>query len=61
MVARATKTELRLIECICTDERLLRQRIEHRGQQTARLSDTRLVKIRSSRIGDGSNGSPTSG
>jgi predicted kinase len=32
VVARATKAELRLIECICTDERLLRQRIEHRGQ-----------------------------
>ena len=32
VVARATKADLRLIECICTDERLLRQRIEHRGQ-----------------------------
>ena len=31
MVARATKADLRLVECICTDERLLRQRIEHRG------------------------------
>jgi predicted kinase len=32
LVTRATRANLRLIECICTDERLLRQRIEHRGQ-----------------------------
>lgn len=31
-LARAAKVELRLIECICTDERLLRQRLESRGQ-----------------------------
>jgi predicted kinase len=31
VVARAAKADLRLVECICTDERLLRQRIEHRG------------------------------
>jgi predicted kinase len=30
-LARSLKVNLRLIECICTDERLLRQRIEHRG------------------------------
>jgi predicted kinase len=31
LLARSLKVNLRLIECICTDERLLRQRIEHRG------------------------------
>ena len=31
-LARAYKVPLRLIECICTDERLLRQRIESRGE-----------------------------
>ncbi len=31
-LARSLKVNLRLIECICTDERLLRQRIEHRGE-----------------------------
>ncbi len=31
-LARALKVNLRLIECICTDERLLRQRVEARGQ-----------------------------
>jgi predicted kinase len=31
-LARSTKAELRLIECICTDEKLLRQRIESRTQ-----------------------------
>jgi predicted kinase len=29
-LARSAKVELRLIECICTDERLLRQRVENR-------------------------------
>jgi predicted kinase len=31
-LARSARAELRLIECICTDERLLRQRIESRSQ-----------------------------
>lgn len=31
-VARATQADLRLIECICTNEGLLRDRIEQRGQ-----------------------------
>jgi predicted kinase len=31
-LARSAKAELRLIECICTDERLLRQRVETRSQ-----------------------------
>ncbi len=31
-LARALKANLRLIECICTDERLLRQRVESRSQ-----------------------------
>ena len=31
-LARAAKVELRLIECICTDERLVRQRLESRSQ-----------------------------
>ncbi len=31
-LARSARAELRLIECICTDERLLRQRVEARGQ-----------------------------
>ncbi len=31
-MARAVKSDLKLIECICTDERLLRDRIEQRGQ-----------------------------
>jgi predicted kinase len=31
-VARAAKADLRLIECICTDEGLLRERIERRSQ-----------------------------
>jgi predicted kinase len=36
-LARSTKVELRLIECICTDEKLLRQRVESRAQDpTAR-------------------------
>ena len=30
-LARSAKVELRLIECICTDERLLRQRVENRA------------------------------
>jgi predicted kinase len=30
-LARSLKVNLRLIECICTDEKLLRQRIEGRG------------------------------
>lgn len=30
-MARAVKAELKLIECICTDERLLRTRVEERG------------------------------
>jgi predicted kinase len=31
-LARSARVELRLIECICTDERLLRQRVEGHGQ-----------------------------
>jgi predicted kinase len=31
-LARSARVELRLIECICTDERLLRQRVESRSQ-----------------------------
>jgi predicted kinase len=31
-LARTVKADLRWIECICTDERLLRQRVEGRGQ-----------------------------
>jgi predicted kinase len=31
-LARSAKVELRLIECICTDEKLLRQRVESRSQ-----------------------------
>jgi predicted kinase len=31
-LARSLKVNLRLIECICTDERLLRQRIEGRAE-----------------------------
>jgi predicted kinase len=31
-VARTCKAELKLIECICTDERLLRERVERRGR-----------------------------
>ena len=31
-LARSAKVELRLIECICTDEKLLRQRVESRAQ-----------------------------
>lgn len=31
-VARAAGARLKLIECICTDERLLRERVEQRGQ-----------------------------
>jgi predicted kinase len=30
-LARSAKVELKLIECICTDERLLRQRVENRA------------------------------
>ena len=30
-LARSAKVELRLIECICTDEKLLRQRVESRA------------------------------
>ena len=58
VVARATKAELPLIECVCTDERLLRQRIEHRRQD---LPDyrTRIGRL-SSRCGDVSSGLPTS-
>jgi predicted kinase len=32
-LARSAKVELRLIECICTDERLLRQRVEAQGRE----------------------------
>ena len=38
VLARSLKVNLRVIECICTDERLLRQRIEGRGEE---LSDHR--------------------
>jgi len=31
-LARSARVEFRLIECICTDERLLRQRVESRSQ-----------------------------
>jgi predicted kinase len=31
-LARSARAELRLIECICTDEKLLRQRVETRSQ-----------------------------
>ncbi len=31
-VARALNAELKLIECICTDERMLRDRVEQRGR-----------------------------
>lgn len=31
-LARSARVELRLIECICTDDRLLRQRVESRSQ-----------------------------
>jgi predicted kinase len=31
-LARSARVELRLIECICTDERLLRRRVEGRSQ-----------------------------
>jgi predicted kinase len=31
-LARAVKADLKLIECICTDEHLLRDRVERRGQ-----------------------------
>jgi predicted kinase len=31
-LARSLKVDLQLVECICTDERLLRQRVESRGQ-----------------------------
>jgi predicted kinase len=31
-LARTLKADLRLIECICTDERMLRERVEERGR-----------------------------
>jgi len=31
-LARTLKADLRLIECICTDEQMLRERVEHRGR-----------------------------
>lgn len=31
-LARTLKADLKLIECICTDERMLRERVEHRGR-----------------------------
>jgi predicted kinase len=31
-MARAVKADLKLIECICTDEQMLRDRVERRGQ-----------------------------
>ncbi|MCX7707196.1 MAG: ATP-binding protein [Anaerolineae bacterium] len=33
-MARAAQADLKLIECICTNESLLRDRIERRGQET---------------------------
>lgn len=32
-LARSAKVDLKLIECVCTNEGLLRDRIEHRGQE----------------------------
>lgn len=32
-LAKGLRADLRLIECICTDENLLRQRVERRGQE----------------------------
>jgi predicted kinase len=41
-VARGTRAELKVIECICTDGNLLRERMERRGLQRS-LFDARDV------------------